>query len=105
MIIFPEGTRTKDPGGAIQEFRQGSLRFALQHDLPILPTVIDGTRYLENLEKHASTPRSARLVRLKIGKVMHSTARSAPERRQFMAELREEIISIWQGIRVEWPQS
>jgi 1-acyl-sn-glycerol-3-phosphate acyltransferase len=40
--LFPEGTRTRD--GELGEFKDGAFRLAIDHQLPILPLVVDGTR-------------------------------------------------------------
>jgi 1-acyl-sn-glycerol-3-phosphate acyltransferase len=42
VMIFPEGTRSKD--GALQEFKDGAFRLAIEHQLPILPLAVHGTR-------------------------------------------------------------
>ena len=41
MMIFPEGTRSKD--GTLQSFKSGAFHLALDTHLPILPIVIKGT--------------------------------------------------------------
>jgi 1-acyl-sn-glycerol-3-phosphate acyltransferase len=41
VIIFPEGTRTRD--GKIQQFKSGAFRLALETRAPILPIAITGT--------------------------------------------------------------
>lgn len=41
MMIFPEGTRSKD--GRLQAFKSGAFHLALDTKLPILPIVITGT--------------------------------------------------------------
>lgn len=41
LMIFPEGTRSKD--GKLQSFRSGAFRLALETHLPILPIAITGT--------------------------------------------------------------
>lgn len=41
MMIFPEGTRSRD--GRLQPFRSGAFHLALDTHLPILPIVIKGT--------------------------------------------------------------
>jgi 1-acyl-sn-glycerol-3-phosphate acyltransferase len=40
ILIFPEGTRTKD--GTIGAFKEGAFRIALEAKVPLLPVVIDG---------------------------------------------------------------
>jgi 1-acyl-sn-glycerol-3-phosphate acyltransferase len=41
VVLFPEGTRTRD--GEVQRFRSGAFRLALSANLPVQPVVIDGT--------------------------------------------------------------
>ena len=42
VMLFPEGTRTRD--GSLGEFKDGAFRLAIEHQVPILPMVVDGTR-------------------------------------------------------------
>jgi len=42
VMIFPEGTRSRD--GRIREFKKGGFMMALDTGLPILPVTISGTR-------------------------------------------------------------
>jgi 1-acyl-sn-glycerol-3-phosphate acyltransferase len=41
LVIFPEGTRSK--GGPVQSFKPGSVRLAIDAEVPIVPIAIDGT--------------------------------------------------------------
>ena len=41
LVIFPEGTRSK--GGPVQSFKAGSVRLAVDVEVPIVPIAIDGT--------------------------------------------------------------
>jgi 1-acyl-sn-glycerol-3-phosphate acyltransferase len=43
-FLYPEGTRTRD--GALQPFKKGGFRLALESHLPIVPVTIIGTRQL-----------------------------------------------------------
>ena len=42
VMLFPEGTRTRD--GSLGAFKDGAFRLAIEHQVPILPMVVDGTR-------------------------------------------------------------
>lgn len=42
VVIFPEGTRSKD--GQIGNFKKGAFKLALDLNLPVLPVTITGTR-------------------------------------------------------------
>lgn len=41
LFIFPEGTRS--PDSEIHRFKSGAFRLAIDHEVPILPVLIDGT--------------------------------------------------------------
>lgn len=41
VMLFPEGTRTRD--GELGEFKDGAFRIAIEHQVPVLPLVLDGT--------------------------------------------------------------
>ena len=43
LMIFPEGTRSKD--GNLQAFKTGAFHLAIEHSRPILPIVITGTSH------------------------------------------------------------
>jgi 1-acyl-sn-glycerol-3-phosphate acyltransferase len=42
LLIFPEGTRSRD--GQVGPFKDGAFRLAIQTGRPILPVVVDGSR-------------------------------------------------------------
>lgn len=44
MVIFPEGTRSKD--GALQEFKPGALKLATKAGVPIVPVAISGSIHM-----------------------------------------------------------
>ena len=103
LIIFPEGTRTRDENGVIQPFRRGSVRLAEPSNLPILPVAIDGTRHLGNYGPMKATRKGGRLIRVKIGPVRHVQTMNAPERKAFMDSLEAEIRQYWEEIKLDWP--
>ena len=43
-FLFPEGTRSRD--GALQPFKKGGFKLAIQAGAPIIPVTIKGTRQL-----------------------------------------------------------
>lgn len=49
VMIFPEGTRSRD--GSIGAFKDGAFRLALETGYPILPVAVSGTRY--TIPKHS----------------------------------------------------
>lgn len=42
MVVFPEGTRSKN--GSLSEFKAGSFKLATKSKRPLIPITIDGTR-------------------------------------------------------------
>lgn len=103
FVIFPEGTRTRDPDGAMGPFREGSLRLATARGLPILPISIDGTRFLSMREPIYDTRHGGRLVRIKIAPLVQAKARSGRERRALMTKIHEIIRTNLETIKVRWP--
>lgn len=43
VVMFPEGTRSKD--GSVQRFKTGAFKLALEQQVPILPIVLKGTYF------------------------------------------------------------
>ena len=43
VVIFPEGTRTKDPNLAIDEFKAGTFKVAYKVEADVIPCVMCGT--------------------------------------------------------------
>lgn len=54
LVIFPEGTRSK--GGPVQTFKAGSVRLAIDAEVPIVPIAIDGTADILEKNKFFMTP-------------------------------------------------
>ena len=101
-VVFPEGTRSRDPQGRIGPFRQGAVRLATEHDIPILPLSIDGTRLLNRVEDMRSSRRGERVIRIHVAPPIAPVGDSSLARKQLMATVREIIVSNWERIRVEW---
>lgn len=105
FIIFPEGTRSRDPDGTVGAFKRGSLRLAAAFELPVLPVAVDGTRHFDHAEALEATRGGGRVVRVRIEPPRHPRPdMSGPERKAFMDALRETIVSNREAIRVEWHQ-
>ena len=50
MVIFPEGTRSRD--GLVHDFKKGGFVMAVDSQVPVVPVVLHGTRAImakENL--------------------------------------------------------
>ena len=62
LLIFPEGTRSRD--GRLQAFKDGAFRLAMEAKVPIIPVVIQGT--YETVPKHGLVLRNAMRGRVKV---------------------------------------
>ena len=84
ILIFPEGTRSRD--GSLGNFKRGSLLAALKSGVPVLPVAISGS--YDILPKGAKFF-SPSQVRLSIGKPIYFTNDLEYEAK--MAEVRQSI--------------
>lgn len=50
LVVFPEGTRSKD--GKLGEFKAGSFRLATKSGVPILPVALKGTGMVYEMNDH-----------------------------------------------------
>lgn len=62
IMIFPEGTRSKD--GELLYFKEGAFKMAIDAKVPILPIVLDGTSDL--LPKHGLILKNKGFIRVKV---------------------------------------
>jgi 1-acyl-sn-glycerol-3-phosphate acyltransferase len=60
LIVFPEGTRSRD--GQVSRFKGGSFLLALQAGLPIVPLSVVGSRHVMLKGRLATYPGRVRLV-------------------------------------------
>jgi 1-acyl-sn-glycerol-3-phosphate acyltransferase len=60
LIVFPEGTRSRD--GHVARFKGGSFLLALQAGLPVVPLSIIGSRHVMLKGRLATYPGAVRLV-------------------------------------------
>ena len=103
FIIFPEGSRTRHPQGEVQSFRPGSILLALENQLPVLPVIFDGTRFMDNLKFLATQPREQRVIRMRIEPLRPTTDLDVQSRKAFMKELRDTVVFQWKKLRTDWP--
>lgn len=64
MIVFPEGTRSKD--GRLAAFKKGPFFLAQETGAPIVPIAISGTQHMMRKGSFAITPGVARVEFLKV---------------------------------------
>lgn len=46
LVLFPEGTRSRDPEGRMGPFKGGSLKLAVQAGAVVVPVTVEGSRFL-----------------------------------------------------------
>jgi 1-acyl-sn-glycerol-3-phosphate acyltransferase len=63
MIVFPEGTRSKD--GRLAAFKKGPFFLAMETGAPVVPIAISGTQHMMRKGSFAITPGVARVEFLK----------------------------------------
>lgn len=85
MVIFPEGTRSKD--GQVHEFKKGSAKLATKAKAPVVPFSIDGT------SKCFEDNRSFRegKVTIVFGKPVYTNEISKEEEKNLSAYLEERV--------------
>jgi 1-acyl-sn-glycerol-3-phosphate acyltransferase len=93
ILIFPEGTRSKD--GRILPFKRGALVLALEARVPIVPVAIEGTGSVLPvgglwLRHHP--------IRVKVGHPISTTGRGGEERDALVREVRDTIIQLHRDI-------
>jgi 1-acyl-sn-glycerol-3-phosphate acyltransferase len=60
LIVFPEGTRSRD--GRVARFKGGSFYLALEAGLPIVPLSVIGSRHVMLKGRLATSPGHVRLI-------------------------------------------
>ncbi len=88
VIIFPEGTRSKD--GLIQDFKRGGFTLATKAGLPIIPISISGTHHVMPTKSFKVTPGPIKLV---VGRPIPVLGKDRAEQRRLMEEVRKEMLA------------
>ncbi len=87
IIIFPEGTRSKD--GILQEFKKGGFILAIKSQQPIVPVSIEGSHKI--LRKHDWKIYPGEIV-VRFGKPVTTRGLKVKDRYKLIERLREEIM-------------
>ena len=88
VIIFPEGTRSKN--GEVLPFKKGGLVLAINLDMEVVPVGITGTRLL--LENNL-TGKDYKLI-LKIGRPIRTSSLNYEDRNIFAEDVRNEVVKL-----------
>ena len=85
MVIFPEGTRSKDE--SVQEFKPGSFKLATKAKVPIIPISLNDGRRLYEDQEYIKKGK-------KIDMLIHPPITTADLSRQELAELPDKVEEI-----------
>ena len=87
IIIFPEGTRSKD--GHLLPFKKGGFSLALRAKVPIVPVGISGSNRLQ--PKGSFIPNQKGVIYIRIGKPVETAQGSRSAKTEIMMTVRQAI--------------
>lgn len=90
LIVFPEGTRSRD--GRVQPFKGGSFYLAMQAGLPLVPLSVVGSRHVMRKGELTARPGRVSLVIHPPVETRQSDAPSASEVRALAEQVRQVVI-------------
>jgi 1-acyl-sn-glycerol-3-phosphate acyltransferase len=96
VMIFPEGTRTKD--GSVGRFADGAFALAVIHQVPILPLVVEGT--FDCLPKNSWLFGKAESMKVKVLAPIPTegmTSSDVPELRERVHKLIVDQLTAWRS--------
>lgn len=93
IIIFPEGTRSRD--GKILPFKKGPFALALESRVPIVPVAIHGSGAVLPAGNWIHSPG---VIRVKVGRPIPTEGRDTNDREGLAREVREAIIQLHREI-------
>ena len=89
VIIYPEGTRSKD--GKLQEFKRGAFTLAARSGKPVVPVTIVGTN---QIMRPGERYFRASKVKIHIGSPIEKYPQNRKEEMKLMQEVRERIVAV-----------
>jgi 1-acyl-sn-glycerol-3-phosphate acyltransferase len=111
VVIYPEGTITKDPAGWPKESFTGAARLALQNDVPVIPIARWGTSQIFDGYTKKFTPFPRKTITHSVGDPIDLSAyrdgntRSASKLREVTKVMMDEVTHLLGEIRHEEPPS
>ncbi|MGM1065374.1 lysophospholipid acyltransferase family protein [Saccharothrix sp. Mg75] len=102
VIIYPEGTITRDPDGWPMTSRTGVARLALEHDVPVLPAARWGTRDVYDHYRRKFRPFPRKTVVTKVGAPVDLSAhRGRPQNLALLREVTDLLMGEVKGLLAE----
>jgi 1-acyl-sn-glycerol-3-phosphate acyltransferase len=104
VLVFPEGTRSRD--GWMGEFRQGSARLSKRHNIPVVPISIRGSYQAMPRGRGWPTP-GRQPVRVRFGRPLYPDARERVDelsnriRRALAFGIEEDRSTWWEALKQE----
>ncbi len=89
VIIFPEGTRSRD--GLLQPFKSGAMVLAIKAGVPIVPVAIIGTHQVLAKGKLLSQPGP---VRIRLGRPIETSQFKPGEKQELANRLQQEVAAL-----------
>jgi 1-acyl-sn-glycerol-3-phosphate acyltransferase len=86
LIVFPEGTRSRD--GRVARFKGGSFLLALEAGLPVVPLSVIGSRHVMLKDRLATYPGHVKLV---VHEPIDTTSLAGTDPREFAERVRQII--------------
>ncbi len=97
ILMFPEGTRSKD--GWVREFRMGAARLAVEEHIPVVPIALRGT--YQSMPRGKGWPTKGRLpVQVRFGRAVVPTLDEDPT--AFNARIRDALAATLDEDRTTW---
>lgn len=93
VVMFPEGTRTRD--GRVLPFKKGPFRLAIEAQVPVVPMALDGAR---NAWPKGKLWINAGVLRLKVGAPIPTAGLTGDDTEALMVKTRHAIIALHQEI-------
>ena len=92
VIVFPEGTRSKD--GKIQPFKSGAMVLALKAGVPIVPVAISGT--FQVMPKGKLLPQPG-YVSITIGSPVETKNLQTSDKQELAQKIYHEVVALLEG--------
>jgi 1-acyl-sn-glycerol-3-phosphate acyltransferase len=99
VVVYPEGTITRDPAGWPMQARTGAARLALATDAPVLPVIHWGTREVYDHYNHSFRPLPRKKITVRCGDPIDLSAyRGRPVDTALLREVTDHLMHAVSGL-------